>query len=60
MALTRELLLSPDSRSACYYDLARVGEFLEGRGAFEGISMLTVWKVSMYLVTLELLHREYP
>jgi asparagine synthase (glutamine-hydrolysing) len=60
VALTRELLLSPDSRSACYYDLARVGEFLEGRGAFEGIGMLTVWKVSMYLVTLELLHRVYP
>jgi asparagine synthase (glutamine-hydrolysing) len=60
VALTRELLLSPGSRSAGYYDLARVGEFLDGRGAFEGISMLTVWKVSMYLVTLELLHREYP
>jgi asparagine synthase (glutamine-hydrolysing) len=60
VALTRELLLSPASRSACYYDLARVGEFLDGRGAFEGINMLTVWKVSMYLITLELLHRGYP
>jgi asparagine synthase (glutamine-hydrolysing) len=60
VALTRELLFSPASRSACYYDMARVGEFLDGRGAFEGISMLTVWKVSMYLITLELLHRAYP
>ena len=60
LALARELLLGPGSRTAAYYDAARVRDFLDGRGAFEGVGALTVWKVSMYLITLELLQRCYP
>jgi hypothetical protein len=60
LALARELLLGPEARTAGYYDAGRVADFLAGRGVFEGVGMLTVWKVSMYLITLELLQRAYP
>jgi asparagine synthase (glutamine-hydrolysing) len=60
LALARELVLGNDARTAGYYDAGRVEDFLEGRGAFEGVGMLAVWKVSMYLITLELLQRSFP
>jgi len=60
LGLARELVLGPEARTRAYYDAGRVEDFLGGRGAFEGVGMLTVWKVSMYLITLELLQRSYP
>ncbi len=57
--LTREMICDPNSRTAAYYDLRRVNDFLDRRAEFEGIDALSIWKVSMYLITLELLHRIY-
>jgi asparagine synthase (glutamine-hydrolysing) len=57
--LTRELVCVPDARTRAYFDRSRVLDFLERRGEFEQADALCVWKVSMYLLTLELLHRVF-
>jgi asparagine synthase (glutamine-hydrolysing) len=59
IALAKDLLLSPDTRSAHYFDRAQLADFLDRRHAFEDISLLAIWQISMYLITLELLHRVY-
>jgi asparagine synthase (glutamine-hydrolysing) len=57
--LTRELVLAPGARTRAYYDAARVDDFLERRNAFAEVGMVTVWQVSLYLITLELHHRVF-
>jgi asparagine synthase (glutamine-hydrolysing) len=57
--LTRELVCASDARTRAYFDGSRVLDFLERRGEFEHVDALCVWKVSMYLLTLELLHRVF-
>jgi asparagine synthase (glutamine-hydrolysing) len=57
--LTRDLVLSPEARTRAYYDAARVDDFLDRKGTFEGVGMVTVWQVSLYLLTLELHHRVF-
>jgi asparagine synthase (glutamine-hydrolysing) len=59
LRLTRELLTEPLSRTAVYYDLPKVVDFLDTANAFAGVDALCVWKVSTYLLTLELLHRGF-
>ena len=57
IGLARELLLGPTARTAGYFDPVRLGRFLSrdnGRA-----DALTVWQVSMNLITLELVHRAY-
>ena len=57
--MTRDLLCAHDARSRDYYDMPRVLNFLERKGEFADIDSLCVWKVSTYLLTLELLHRVF-
>ncbi len=57
--LARELLLGPGARTARYFDPVKVGAFLQRRDDFEGTDALTVWQVSLNLITLELLYRQY-
>ncbi len=57
--LTRELVCASDARTRAYFDRSRVLDFLERRGEFQQADALCVWKVSMYLLTLELLHRAF-
>jgi asparagine synthase (glutamine-hydrolysing) len=57
--LTRELVLAPGARTRAYYDAAQVDDFLERRNAFAEVGMVTVWQVSLYLITLELHHRVF-
>jgi asparagine synthase (glutamine-hydrolysing) len=59
LRITREVLSGSDSRSAGWYDMGRVSDFLERRNEFAAVDSLCVWKVSMYLLTLELLHRSF-
>lgn len=59
LELARNLLLSPESRSARYFDVARLTQFLDGRSARSRPDTLTLWQVSMNLITLELLHRAF-
>jgi asparagine synthase (glutamine-hydrolysing) len=59
LQLTRDLLLSPNSRAISYFDRMQLVDFLERKNEFEGIDLLTLWQISMYLLTLELLHRVY-
>ena len=58
LALARELLLTPAARTARYFDPARLRSFLAGTGN-SASDALTVWQVSMNLITLELVHRAY-
>jgi asparagine synthase (glutamine-hydrolysing) len=57
--LTRALLLAPEARSAHYLDRRQLADFLDRRREFEGVPLLAVWQITMYLITLELLHRAY-
>lgn len=57
LEIARELLCSPDSRTARYLDSQKLVEFLGSRGA--GQDTLTTWQVSMNLITLELLYRRF-
>ena len=59
LQLTRELLTEPGARTAAYYDVPSVLDFLDNTNEFAGVDALCVWKVSMYLLTLELLHRVF-
>ena len=59
LRITREVLSGSDSRSAGWYDMGRVNDFLDRRNEFAAVDSLCVWKVSMYLLTLELLHRSF-
>jgi asparagine synthase (glutamine-hydrolysing) len=59
VALAKELLLGPEARSAHYFDRPQLADFLDRRGSFEDVSLLAIWQISMYLITLELLHRVY-
>ena len=59
MALTRELLLAPDSRSRRYFDRAQLAAFLDRRDDFAEVPFLAVWQITMYLLTLEQLLRVY-
>jgi asparagine synthase (glutamine-hydrolysing) len=59
IALAKELLLAPAARSAHYFDRQRLTDFLNRRHAFEDISLLAIWQITLYLTTLELLHRSY-
>jgi asparagine synthase (glutamine-hydrolysing) len=59
LRVTREALFGSDARSTGWYDLRRVDDFLQRRNEFAGVDALCVWKVSMYLLTLELLHRTF-
>ena len=58
LARARELLLSPAARTARYFDPARLRSFLAANG-HGAVDTLTVWQVSMNLITLELVHRAY-
>jgi asparagine synthase (glutamine-hydrolysing) len=55
----RELLGAAESRSADCFDLDRVNAFLDQRDEFQQVDALAVWQVSMYLITMELLFREF-
>lgn len=57
--MARELLGAPDARSAGCFDLGKVHAFLDQRDEFQHLDALAVWQVSMYLVTMELLFREF-
>ena len=57
--MTRDLVCGPDARSRDYYDVRRVRAFLDRRDEYTGVDSLCVWKVSTYLLTLELLHRVF-
>jgi asparagine synthase (glutamine-hydrolysing) len=59
VALTRQLVLGPETRSRRFFDPAKLEDFLALRGEFEGVPMLAVWQITMYLITLELLHRAF-
>jgi asparagine synthase (glutamine-hydrolysing) len=57
--LTRDLLLSPGSRSIQYFDRQQLADFLDRKNTFEELDLLTMWQISMYLITLELLHQVF-
>jgi asparagine synthase (glutamine-hydrolysing) len=57
--LVRELVLSDEARTAAYFDGGRVRDLLERRGGFESVDMVTLWQITMYLITLELNHRVF-
>lgn len=57
--LTRDLVLTPSARTRGYFDAGRVSDFLDRKGLFEDVGMVTVWQVSLYLITLELHHRVF-
>jgi asparagine synthase (glutamine-hydrolysing) len=59
VAMAKDLLLGADTRSAQYFDRQQLADFLDRRHAFEDVSQLALWQISMYLITLELLHRVY-
>jgi asparagine synthase (glutamine-hydrolysing) len=59
MALTRELLLDPAARTAGWFNRDRVEGLLSRTGPFEGLDMVGVWQLTMYLITLELTNRVF-
>jgi asparagine synthase (glutamine-hydrolysing) len=59
LRLARELLSAEGAMSAAYLDPKRVELFLDRRDMFASTDTLTLWKVSMYLITLEILCREF-
>ena len=58
MALVQQLLLEPESKISRFIDQPRLREFLGYKGNRRQ-DMLTVWQVTMILITLELLLRAY-
>lgn len=59
IALARELLLGPDSRSRRYFDQQQLADFLAGHHSFAAVPFVAIWQITMYLITLEYLHRVY-
>jgi asparagine synthase (glutamine-hydrolysing) len=59
VALAKELLLAPAARTALYFDRPQLADFLLRRHAFEDVSLLAIWQITQYLITLELLHQVY-
>jgi asparagine synthase (glutamine-hydrolysing) len=59
LQLTRDVLSGPDARTRDYYDMRQVADFLDNSNDFAAVDSLCIWKVSMYLLTLELLHRRF-
>ena len=59
VSLARDLVLAPNARTRSYFDSGRVDDFLSRKGMFEGVGMVTVWQISLYLITLELHHRVF-
>jgi asparagine synthase (glutamine-hydrolysing) len=57
--MVRDLVLSEGARTASYFDPGRVRDLLERRGGFESVDMVTLWQITMYLITLELNHRVF-
>jgi len=57
--MVRELLMAPGSRTAGYFDLGALDHFLRRTGAFEGTDMVTMWQITMYLISLELHHQVF-
>ncbi len=57
--MVRDLVLSDGARTASYFDPGRVRDLLERRGGFESVDMVTLWQITMYLITLELNHRVF-
>jgi asparagine synthase (glutamine-hydrolysing) len=55
----RSLLFDAESRTAHYYDLGRMDDFLGRRNGFADVDMVAVWQITLYLVTLELHHRVF-
>lgn len=55
----RNLLFSPQSRTASYYDLKRTDDFLQRRNQFAEVDMVAVWQITLYLITIELHHRVF-
>jgi asparagine synthase (glutamine-hydrolysing) len=59
VTLAKELLLAPEAHSVQYLDRRQLADFLHRRHAFENVSMLATWQITLYLTTLELWHRVY-
>ncbi len=59
IALTRELLLGPHSQTLRYFAQTKLSDFLDGRNGFENIPFVAKWQITLYLITLEYLHRIY-
>jgi asparagine synthase (glutamine-hydrolysing) len=55
----RSLVSGPGSRTAHYYDLPRMEDFLAHRNEFADVDMVAVWQITLYLITLELQHRVF-
>jgi asparagine synthase (glutamine-hydrolysing) len=57
LGLARELLGHSGTRTARYFDSGRLARFLDVRAGV--VDMLTVWQISMNLITLELVYRQF-
>jgi len=57
--LAADLLLAPDARVSRYLDRRRLNDFLRRPAVQTGRDAIARWQFTMYLITLELHHREF-